>query len=417
MTDKYYFQGQPYDDATNGTDFGQRYPCTEKIYLQDYAPADATLVIDLKRDTTYTFGSLIALPNGYDTPWGNAINGKLFFYDENDSYLGTGFTTDSTRIVLVPSTATYFRFNIHTYPDTSSRNLESVLTAMSKRFMVVEGTKLPESYSKYGELIEIPIGSVYQIVNDFYEVSPNLWNIKLTQDHLTGKYYVNGSPYTESTDHDASHQATAKIYLASEAPSTADLVIDLHPGVTYRFCAVPTLPNGRTTPWMGGNGYVGLSKQNRLFFYDGEDNYLGHGFSATDEEPYDTITVPGGAVYFRFNISVGSSTFPAMLTAINNSLMVINAENETPLEYQPYGTRTLKSSSGSSVIETRPIFYNISDEVIDIISHYSSTHDLRYNMLKKGPNNIFDYGQFFLVPVTSTGDVSNDISGESPSWS
>lgn len=417
MTDKYYFQGKPYDDAANGTNFGQTYPCTEKIYLKDYAPTGAKLVISLKRGTTYTFGSLWALPNGYDTPWGSAINGKLFFYDENDNYLGDGFIAGSIRTVLVPATATYFRFNIHTYPSINSKNINSVLTAMSKGLMVVEGTKLPESYSKYGELVETPVGSVYQLVNDFYEVSPNLWNIKLTQSHLTGKYYFNGNPYTESTMHDENHQATEKIYLAAVAPATADLVIDLRHGTTYRFCAVPTLPNGRTTPWQGGDGTTGLGKQNRLFFYDEDDTYLGNGFSAIDEAPYDTITVPGGAVYFRFNISRGGSTFPAMLTAINNSLMIINADNETPLQYQHYGTRKLKSNYGNNVTETRPIFYNIKDEVIDIISHYSSTHDLRYNMLKKGPNSIFDYGRFFLVPITSTGEVSNDISGESPSWS
>ena len=408
MTNQYYMNGLPYESEA----FGKSYPCTEKIYLKDYAPQGETRTIDLKRDTKYTFCSIPALPNGYDTPWGTSIAQKLFFYDESNAYLGTGFVSGSANTIIVPSTATHFRFNIHTFPTNPSKNISAVLSAMSKSLMVVEGAKIPEIYYGYGELIENPIGSVYKLVNDFYEKSPNLWDVKLSIEHLTGKYYMDGVPYTASTQFDANHQATEKIYLKKYAPEGAELVVDLLPGYTYRFYSIPALPNTFTTPWD-----INLSRVSRIFFYDASDNYLGHGF--TDTSTIDTVQIPMGTVYFRFNVSKYVSTFPVVLDAMNDSLMVFKADIETPIKYTACGESHLKESfgSGGSSIETRPIFYNISNGIVDIISHYNQTHDLRCTMLNKGPNNIFDYGKFLLVPVTATGEVSNDISSDSSSWS
>lgn len=409
MTNQYYMNGVPYDSEA----FGNSYPCTEKIYLKDYAPQNAHLVIDLKRDMKYTFYSIPALPNGYDTPWGTSIAQRLFFYDETDKYIGTGFVSGSLNTVIIPSTATHFRFNIHTFPSNTAKNIDAILSAMAKSLMVVEGAKVPEVYYEYGEHIEKPVGVVYGLIDNFYEKSPNLWGIKLTPEHLTGKYYMDGAPYTASTQFDPNHQATEKIYLKKYAPEDAELVVDLLPGASYRFYSIPSLPNVRTTPWDWD-----LSRTNRVFFYDEMDNYLGHGFESNGVA--DVFQVPAGAAYFRFNVSKYTSKLPNVLAAMNDSLMVFDASIEIPTKYSACGEKKFKESfdsSGENRLETRPIFYNISNGVVDIISHYNSTHDLRYNMLKKGPNNIFDYGKFFLVPVTATGEVSNDISGDSAAWS
>ena len=218
MTNQYYMNGLPYESEA----FGSSYPCTERIYLKDYAPQGETRVIDLKRDTKYTFCSIPILPNGYDTPWGNSIAQRLFWYDETDTYIGTGFV-GGINTVMIPSNATHFRFNIHTFPTNTAKNITAILAAMEKTMMVVQGDKLPEVYYAYGELVENPIGSVYKLMNDFYETSPNLWGVKMGVEHLTGKYYMNGVPYTASTQFDPNHQATVKIYLKKNAPEECNV--------------------------------------------------------------------------------------------------------------------------------------------------------------------------------------------------
>lgn len=406
MTNQYYADGLPYDSEA----FGNSYPCTERIYLKDHAPQGETRVIDLKRDTKYTFCSIPILPNGYNTPWGNSIAQRLFWYDETDTYIGTGFV-GGLNTVMVPSNATHFRFNIHTFPTNTAKNITAILAAMEKTMMVVQGDKLPEVYYAYGELIEKPVGSMYKLMNDFYETSPNLWGVKMGVEHLTGKYYMDGVPYTASTQFDPNHQATVKIYLKKNAPDNAELVVDLTPGVTYRFYSIPELPNKEITPWSHD-----LSRVSRIFFYDEEDKYLGHGF--TDTTSVNVVQVPVGTSYLRFNISKYTTTFADVIDGMNNRLMILPADIEIPTKYTNCGDTFLKEfAGGGSVVETRPIFYNISNGIVDIISHYNSTHDLRYRMLTKGPNNIFDYAGFYLIPALASGEVSSDITSESATWS
>lgn len=404
MTGKYYVNGLPYES----TQFDDQYPATDKIYLKDYAPADAELVIEMERNSTYHFCCIPSLPTGFTTPWGTTIGNTLFFYDESDNYLSNGFILNSKDTITVPSTATYFRFNIHTVPTSSTKNLEKVLSAINKRLMVVKGTEAPTEYFPYGYQIETVKGSVQKLINKFYQESPNLWNITLTTSHLTGKYYFQGLPYDTSTQFDNTYNATEKIYLKDYAPTDAELVIDIKPLQSYRFYAVPALSNGYTVPWS-------TKINNVIYFYDESDNVLGSG-GVTTSTNLDTITVPDGTAYFRFNIYTNSAgSFVDVLASINTRLMVINTDFGTPTIYYPYG-ELIEKTTNANGLETRPIFYNIENEVVDIISHYNSEYDLRYNLLKKGPNSIFDYGGFYLVPVLSTGEVSSDISGTTTSW-
>ena len=407
MTNKYYVSGLPHESV----DFGNAYPCTERIYLKDYAPQGETRVIDLKRNTKYTVRSVPILPNGYDTPWGSSIANRLFFYNEADEYLSAGFVTGSISTFIVPSTATHFRFNIHTFPTNTAKNISAVLSAMSKSLMVVEGTKVPEMYYAYDEKIEKPIGAVYSLINEFYETSPNLWGVKLTTNDLTGKYYMNGAPYTASTQFDANHQATEKIYLTKSAPEGTEMKVDLVPGLTYRVYSIPELPNKEPTPWLHD-----LSYGNRLFFYDENDKYLGNCFPDTSNA--SVFQVPVGSTYLRFNVSKYTTTFQDVIQGMNDSMMILKEDEELPAKYSVCGEKKFKDLSGlSGGIEKRQIFYSINDGVVDIISHYNSTHDLRHRMLRKGPNSIFDWAQFYLVSALPTGEVSSDISSESATWS
>lgn len=402
MTDKFYSAGgQPVDGF-------EQFPATEKIYLKEFAPTGYKLSVDMKRNQTYTFCCIPSLPTGYNTPWGTSLSHKFFFYDENDAFISTGFVSGSNNTFLVPATAVYFRFNIHTIPSTASKTLENILIAMNSSLMVVEGSEIPTTYTAANGTIEVPKGSVLKLMDDLYKISPNKWGITLSMNDLSGKYYMSGEPYTASTQFDAQYQATEKIYLKGFEPAGETRVVDLQRNETYRFYSLPTLPNGYTTPWSSD-----LATQSRIFFYDSSDAYVGHGLISGT---VDTVKVPSDATHFRFNIAKKSSNFEAVINAINSSLMVYDANEEYPTKYTKCG-ELLQKAMDVSIFETRPIFYNLNADVLNVVSHFNETKDLRYEMYKKGPNNIFDYGKFYLIPVTATGEVSSDLSSESPTWS
>lgn len=402
MTGKYYMSGQPY----SGTNFDQRYPCTEKIYLAEYAPSNARLVVNLKRNNKYTFYAIPKLATNKIVPWENMPH-SIFFYDATDTFLGSGLQNSTYTTILVPDTAVYFRFNVDTLIS-GTYQLDSILSSINTQLMLVDGVKMPSVYIGSQELVEEPTGKVLQIMNGLFEQSPNLYNLVLTEEDLSGQYYTAGTPYTAS-DFTDRYQATNKIYLKEYISDTQKLVLDLKRGYSYKFGSVTLMQNGSSVPWIEA-----LPLKNRIFFYDANDNCV-----ASDSiEGLDVITIPLTATYFRFNVAKGSSTFPAILNDINSNLMIVDANISFPTEYVGYGELVRKKETVEGIVtEVRPIFYNIENEIVNIISHYNSTHDLRYQMLKKGPNNIFDYAGFFLVPVTSTGAVSNDISGTSASWS
>lgn len=404
MTGKYYMSGVPYSQ----TNFDERYPCTEKIYLTDYAPNDAKRVINIKRNNSYTFYAIPKLATNKIVPW-ESMPHNIFFYDETDTYLGSGLKTDSYTTFLVPATATHFRFNIDTLIS-GAYNLTAILDSINTSLMLVDGLNPPSTYIGAHEQVELPTGKVLQMMDGLFETSPNLYSLELTENDLSGKYYMQGNPYQPDTitSFDNNYQATNKIYLKDYAPEdNNNLILDLKRGESYRFGSIELLQNNSYVPWIEG-----LATHSRIFFYDANDTYISSGL-----EGLDTVTVPLNATYLRFNVARGSSTFPALLNEINRQMMIVNVNIPFPTSYSAYGELIRKKETVEGIVtEVRPIFYNIENEVVTVISHYNQTHDLRCKMLKKGPNTIFDYEKFSLIPITATGAVSSDIDSTSYTW-
>lgn len=397
LEDSYYHLGVPYTGSSAET-INAGYHATPKIYLSASAPKGAEFVIEMETEKSYVFHAIPTLSNGYAVPWG-AASSKIHFYDSSDGYLGSGNVSANT--VTVPSNTAYFRFNIAK----GSQTFDGIVTSLNTRLMVLSASvEIPSTYLKYGWVTETPIGIVPRLQEDFYSMSPNLWNITLTTANLSGKYYFSGSPYDTSTQFDVTHQATGKIYLSNSAPKDAELVIEMQQGHEYCFYSASTLSNGYTTPW---NPAINST----IMFYDGSDNYIGNG-EASSSASKNIVTVPSAAAYFRFNITTNvSGSFTAIIDSINSKLMVVDTTNELPDVYIGYGVLSKKTITADNVLETRPIFYNFEDEVVDVISHYNKEYDMRYNLKKKGPNNIFDYNSFNLVPVLASGEVSNNLAG------
>lgn len=397
LTGRYWFKGEPY----SSTNFDQDYQATEKIYIENGAPPFAKLVAPFERGASYRFYAIPVLANGYTTPWTPATGTRVMFFDADDAYLGEGTSSTETDTITVPTDAAYFRFNIYT---ATSNVWDGIIDSINSRLMVVDaGIPNPDAYTEYGEQIGTPIGIVPRLEEDFYSKSPNLWGIELTLDDLTGKYYFNGAPYDQDT-FDSSHQATDKIWLTNSAPDDAKLTIDMVQGAEYCFHSIDALPNGYHTPWR-------TNIQSTIMFYDSADNFINFG-NVNASETKNTMTVPNNAAYFRFNVSNknGDGVFNTMLSAINNKMMVVSTDNDVPSKYVAYG-ELQKKDIIAEVLETRPIFYNIENGAIDVISHYTKDYDLRYHLQKKGPNEIFDYDTFYLVDRTLTGEVASDISG------
>ena len=59
---------------------------------------------------------------------------------------------------------------------------------------------------------------------------------------------------------------------------------------------------------------------------------------------------------------------------------------------------------------TKPVYYHIDGDVLDVIYKYSAVKDMRVRLKRKGGNNLFDFYQFAFIDNT-TEFVSSDYSG------
>lgn len=213
-----------------------------------------------------------------------------------------------------------------------------------------------------------------------HKISQNLYNPELqTEESISPHYYVNGVPYG-TTQFDLSYNCTAPIAIEG---STA-----------YWLGLMPAV-NGYTKPW--GDASSGV------FFYDSDGNYL----SGTSS---NTFTTPEGASSLRFNYAMYKGM---TLFEVNRSCMLIKG-TAAPQNYERYYDYFLDAQ-----IETlnarvdrlsKPIYYHIDGDVLDVIYKYSATKDMRVRLRKKGGNYLFDFYQFALID-NDTEFVSSDYSG------
>jgi hypothetical protein len=99
------------------------------------------------------------------------------------------------------------------------------------------------------------------------------------------------------------------------------------------------------------------------------------------------------------------------------------SDYETMIKNNNGGTLSIPSSITTNTILgkvypvaiptiTYPLFVNQSGNMIDVITKYSDTQDLRVNLNNNGNNNIFNFAGLYLIPNT-TNTTSNSYSGGS----
>lgn len=213
-----------------------------------------------------------------------------------------------------------------------------------------------------------------------HKTSANLYDpSEQTDDTISPHYFVNGSPY-ETAQFDLSYNCTAKIAV--------------EPSTDYWLGLVPSV-NGYSKPW-GDAGYG-------VFFYDADGVYI----SGTTA---NTFTTPQNARFLRFNYAMYKGM---TLFEINRTCMLVKG-NAAPAVYERYYDYFLDTQI--EFLNTRvdrlskPVYYHIDEDVLDIIYKYSATQDMRVRLKKKGGNNLFDFYQFALVN-NETEFVSSDYSG------
>ncbi len=213
-----------------------------------------------------------------------------------------------------------------------------------------------------------------------HKTSSNLYNPALqTDETISPHYYVNGAPYT-TTQFDISYHCSAPI--------------DVEPSTAYWLGLVPAV-EGYQKPW--GNASFGI------FFYDAAGNYIS-GVST------NSFTTPANAATLRFNYAMylGMTLFE-----VNRTCMLIKG-SAAPAQYEQYYDYYLDAQietlNGRVDRLTKPVYYHIAGDVLDIIYKYTATTDLRIRLQKKGGNNLFDFYQFALIN-NATEFVSSDYNG------
>lgn len=214
-----------------------------------------------------------------------------------------------------------------------------------------------------------------------HKTSENLYNSALqTDDTIEPHYYVDGVPYP-TTQFDSSYHCTAKI--------------EVEPSTSYWLGLVPE-KNGYAKPW--GDASYGI------FFYDANGAYIGGSIS-------NAFTTPANTKYLRFNYAIYKGL---TLFEINRSCMLVKGKTEAPENYERYYDYFLDEQI--EVLNSRvdrlskPVYYHIDGDVLDIIYKYSASKDIRVRLKKKGGNNLFDFYQFAMIDNT-TEFVSSDYSG------
>ena len=213
-----------------------------------------------------------------------------------------------------------------------------------------------------------------------HKTSVNLYDSAgQTDDTISPHYYVNGVPYS-TTQFDNSYHCTAKI--------------EVEPSTAYWLGLVPA-QGGYTKPWADAS--------NGVFFYDEDGDYI----SGTTS---NSFTTPAGAKYLRFNYAIYMGL---TLFEVNRTCMLVKG-SAMPEEYERYYDYFLDTQIEflNSRVDrlTKPVYYHIDGDVLDVIYKYSAVKDMRVRLKRKGGNNLFDFYQFAFIDNT-TEFVSSDYSG------
>ena len=241
-----------------------------------------------------------------------------------------------------------------------------------------------ETYATAGEAVREQFNIVGDQIGDF---QPHILHQSINR--------FNADEQTDSTIDPHYYTATG---VASDNASLNDSYhctapIPVKPSTKYTIGYVPAVNIGNDVlyvPWH--NAAAGC------FFYDKNDNFIGRTQDATFETPENTA-------YIRFNY-LRSNRYEFDLPKIKESCMIVEG-GALPDTFSAYYNHFI-----DEVIVPPPIYYDIQNDVLTVVTKYTSDKDIVITLQKKGGNNIFDFYKFGTinnktdVPSSNVADMN-----------
>ena len=246
------------------------------------------------------------------------------------------------------------------------------------------------TYDSAGTAVRRQIAKVYDHIGEF---EPHIW--------YQSKNRFNAPDQTEETIdpyyHDATGAATSNDAYHFTAP------IPVKPNTQYTVGYVPSVNIGSddvVVPWH--NAAAGC------FLYDEAGNMLTRTQDAT-------FTTTDETAYIRFNY-LRSNYYGLDLPLVKEVCMIVEGDT-LPDAFSAYYNRFIddvvndveKRLEGGATMPP-PLHYDITDDVLTVVSKYTSDKDLVTVLQKKGGNNIFDFYRFGTIDNDTdspTSDTSN----------
>lgn len=363
IDEHFYYNGEPHET----TQYDNQYHCSG--------------VFEIEESTQYTIGLIPAVIYN-DTPivkpWGYTPEG-IFFYDSSMNYI----TKSGNNAFTTPEGAKYARFN---YALVNGVDLVDLQT----KCVLVKGSTLPSSFTPYYkytintkvDYIEADVNTIDNIVNynSGNKFNPDLQTIRTIDKH----YYVNGEPY-ETTEYDNKFHCSGVFEIEANKKYTIGLV----PAVSYEEETI-------VKPW--GNATEGI------FFYDSSMNYI-------SDTSNNTFTTPANAKYARFNYIFEKSVD---LVTIKDKVMLVYGDI-LPTVYSPFHAQNVQLEVNRSETKKKnktkiKCYVDNDKKGICVVSKYSNSNDIVYELRQKGGNNLFDFHKIGLVNNTRNDvEISDSI--------
>lgn len=221
--------------------------------------------------------------------------------------------------------------------------------------------------------------AVTEVKAMIFNESDNLYNPALqTPETIAPHYFVNGVQHT-TTQFDNQYNCTAKIAVK--------------PNTQYSIGLVPPADENYPLPWR--------ASAQGLFFYKADGSYI-------DKTILGTFTTPNECAFIRFNYYVGTAAFT--LDKLNEKCVLVYGDT-LPSVYVPYSQTDIKSDIEKIKAETAPVWYRISDNLLEVGYPYSTDEKLVIQMNKHGGNNLFDFYKIMTIPNSVDFDEYTESDG------
>lgn len=246
-----------------------------------------------------------------------------------------------------------------------------------------------KTYASAGTAVREQITDIKDHIGEFephiWYQSVNRFNADEQTEHTIDPYY-----------HGADGAATSNDGYHFTAP------IPVEPNTQYTIGYVPSVNVGSdevTVPWH--NAAAGC------FFYDKNGNML----TRTQEA---TFTTTADTAYIRFNY-LRSNYYDLDLSKVKEVCMIVKGDTlpDTFSAYYNYFidevVADVKKQIENGATMPPPLYYDIAEDVVSVVSKYTADKDLVTVLQKKGGNNIFDFYKFGTIE-NETDTPSSQIS-------